>query len=90
METVSDILRFRRFNRHIGWVHSHLSNYGIDDGCPVSIEAGKSHQIFVPQDILEELLEGAVCRKIKAVVQDPLWRNKYSHKFEVSKIKKSG
>lgn len=79
------MIRFKRVPFCIGWCHSSLSFHGIEDGCPVSIEPGKSHRIFVRDDVLESLLKDATSRHLKAVVQDALWRNKYSKTFEYPK-----
>lgn len=76
------VVKFKRSPRKLSWCHSGLSNFGLDSGCPISIEPGKSHKIIVPEEVLEELLSGAVSRHIKVQVQDALWRNKYSKKFE--------
>lgn len=76
------IFRFRRWPSRIGWVHTSLSNYDIEDGCPVTLEPGTSHSVLVPEDKLEKLLEDATKRRFMAVVQDALWRNKYSPTFE--------
>jgi hypothetical protein len=83
-ERIGHLLRFKRLPWHVDWVHSSLSNYGLVDGCPLSLEAGKSHNVFVPQQILDKILADSERREIKAVVQDQLWRNKYSRKFKVS------
>lgn len=86
--TVSDkinhLIHFRRIPRNDGWCHSNLSLNGITDGCPTSIEPGKSHWIFVRHEVLDRLLEDAESRRLKAVVQDALWRNRYSKAFEYS------
>lgn len=76
------ILEFRRLPFRIGWCHTSLSNYGVEDGCPVSIEPGKSHQIFVKAETVERVLQDAQSRHLKAVSQDALWRDKYSKAFE--------
>lgn len=84
--TVSDffehIFRFRRFPRRIGWCYTSLSNYDIDDKCPVKLEPGMSHQVLVPHEVIEEVLSNAQTRRFVAVAQDALWRNKYSSVFE--------
>jgi len=84
IDLISHILKYRRFSWNVGWVQSNLSNYELKDKCPLSLEAGKSHNVFVPQRVLEKILEDSERREIKAVVQDELWRNKYSRKFMVS------
>jgi len=76
------LIRFKQISRSHGWCYCALSNFGVEDGCPASIESGKSHWIFVGHDVIDGLLERAQSRRIKAVVQDPLWRNTYSKAFE--------
>lgn len=81
-DRIKHFVRFKRLPHNLGWCHSALSNFGINDNCPISIEARRSHSIFVSDDMLEKLLSDAVSRNIKVVVQDELWRNKYSKRFE--------
>jgi len=57
----------------------------VDDRCPLALESGKSHGILVPESTLEKIFEDSERREIKAVVQDQLWRNKYSRKFKYPK-----
>jgi hypothetical protein len=83
---VKNVVRFRRILRNDGWCHSALSLHGVEDQCPVSIEPGKSHYIFVRHETLEKVLADAQPRRLKAVVQDALWRNKYSKAFDYPKI----
>jgi hypothetical protein len=85
IENVKHLLKYRRWPRTVGWVHTSLYNYGLQDGYPLALEAGKSHDVFVPNKILEEILSDSVDRDIKAGVQDQLWRKKYSKKFEYPK-----
>jgi hypothetical protein len=82
-EGLSHLIRFGRLPRTIGWVHSGLSNSNIQDGCPRSLEARQSHRIFISEAVLETLLEDAVRREIRAVVQDQLWRDTYSNKLKI-------
>jgi hypothetical protein len=88
-ELVKDTLKYRRLPLSVGWGHSSLSNYGIDDKCPLALESGKSIGILVPESVLEKLFEDSERREIKSAVQDQLWRNKYSRKFEYPKTGKS-
>ncbi len=76
------LISFKRIPYSDGWCHSSLSLHGINDGCPTSIEPGKSHWVFVRYEVLDRLLEDAESRRLKAVVQDALWRNRYSKAFE--------
>jgi hypothetical protein len=85
-ENISHIIRFRRIPRTVGWVYTSLSNYGIEDGCPISLEARNSHEVFVPFKVLNKILEDALRRDIRAVVQDQLWQNTYSRRFNVKRI----
>jgi len=79
---IKNMVRFKRILRTDGWCHSALSLYGVEDRCPASIEPGKSHWIFVRHETLEKVLARAQSRRLKAVVQDALWRNKYSKAFD--------
>ena len=81
-DKVKHLIRFRQIPRNDGWCRSNLAFHGIEDGCPTSIEPGKSHWIFVRHEVLEGLLEHAESRRLKAVAQDALWRNTYSKVFE--------
>lgn len=80
------IIKFRQSPLTHGWCHTDLSRYEVKSGCPITIEPGQSHNIFVPDSALEQLLEDAISRNIRVVVQDALWRNKYSNLFEYPKI----
>ena len=81
-ERFAHVWRFRRLPRRLGWVHSSLSNYSVESGCPVCLEARKSHQVFIPQAVLDAMLAEANDRAIMACVQDQLWNNIYSGKFK--------
>jgi hypothetical protein len=81
-DKLKHLIRFKRIPRNDGWCLSSLSLHGIEDGCPVSIEPSKSHWIFVRHEVLDGLFEGAQSRRVKAVVQDALWRNTYSKASE--------
>lgn len=73
------IIKYNRFSRAAGWVHSSFNHYDFDDGCPRVLESGQSHDIFVPEEIIEEILKDSPKRNIKVVVVDQLWRRKYSN-----------
>ena len=77
------IVRFRRFSRTIGWVHSSLSNYGLDDGCPLELGARKSHKVFIPEAVLSNVLSEGVRKELRAVVQGELWNSTHSSIFKV-------
>ncbi|MGI8740604.1 MAG: hypothetical protein ACR2KU_13645 [Gammaproteobacteria bacterium] len=80
-ERIAHAWRFRSLPRRMGWVHSSLSNYSIASSCLVRLEARKSHQVFIPQPVLETMLAGAIDRSLMACAQDQLWNNVYSGKF---------
>ena len=79
-------IKYRRWFSTYGWVHSSLSLYKLDDGCPVSIEPGHAHKVLIPYEILDELLKDAVTRKFMASVQDQLGNETCSKKFEVQEV----
>lgn len=81
-DRIKHLVKFKRVSRTHGWCHTALSNFGLSDGCPVSIEPGKAHWIFVPDSVIQEILSDAISPHLKVVVQDALWRNKYSRKFD--------
>ncbi len=86
VEKIKHVFKYRRLPLTVGWCSSSLSNYEIDDKCPISLEPGKSIGILVPGEILEKIFEDCEVREIRASVQDELWRNKYSRKFEYPKV----
>jgi hypothetical protein len=81
-----DLIKFFFTYRHLlwhdGWVYSNLSNFKLEHGFPLSLDAGKSHNVFISEKVLETIFEDSERREIMAVVQDQLWRNKYSRKFK--------
>lgn len=81
VQRISHMWRFKTWPRRLGWVHSSLSNFAIESGCPVTLEANKSHKVFIPDPIVEEMLEKGIYRSLMAGVQDELWRNVYSKEF---------
>jgi len=78
-EKLAFIIKYRRFPKTLGWVHTSFKYFGISDACPVAIEAGNAHQIFVPEAQVEEILRGAEAPDLMAHAQDMLWRNSYSN-----------
>jgi hypothetical protein len=86
IDLIRHILKYRQMPGTVGWVNSSLSKYGLEDKCPLALESGKSHGVFIPHEILEEILKDNEQRQIRACVQDQLWRNKYSKKFEYPKV----
>ncbi|WP_143559609.1 hypothetical protein [Sphingomonas dokdonensis] len=80
-DRISHLVRFKSLPVRIGWCHSSLSNFDLEDGCPVTIEPAQSHWIFVPSETVEKLFSDALKRKVVVQVQDALWRNKYSKAY---------
>ncbi len=56
-EKLKHALKYRRLPSFVGWCHSSLSNYDIDDKCPIALEPGTSIGVFVPEDVLEKIFE---------------------------------
>lgn len=83
-DRLSHLIRYRRFSTNIGWVHTSLSNYDTEDCFPVSIEARKSIDVFIPDETLQDMMADAVRREIRAKVQDALWRDTYSAKMKIN------
>lgn len=81
-DRITNIIRYKRHSK-IGWVTFFLSRYGISDGCPMSLEGRKSHDIFIPMYVIDEILNESPHRKIRAVVQDELWNDTYSRQFKL-------
>ncbi|RUO71654.1 hypothetical protein [Idiomarina ramblicola] len=72
------IYRYKNWPSSIGWIHCSLSLYDIDDKCPLSLNAGQSHMVFVPENVIENMLAKGIGSKLRAKAQDQLWRSKYS------------
>ena len=83
IDLIRHAIKYRRLPLIEGWVHCKLSLYDFEDNFPISLEPGKSHSFLIPQEIVEKILQDSVRRELRAVVQDQLWRNKYSRKFKV-------
>lgn len=77
-EQLMHAVKYRRVPRRSGWVHASLDNYSVESGCPVRLESRKSHQVLIPDAVVEEMLETASQRRLIACVQDQLWNEVYS------------
>ncbi|KZN30042.1 hypothetical protein N480_03600 [Pseudoalteromonas luteoviolacea S2607] len=75
-------IKYRNWSNSLGWVHCYPSSYGVEHNFPVELEAFQSHELFIPNSVVDEVLEKGINRKIKAKAQDQLWRNKYSKALE--------
>lgn len=81
LEKLKHIAKYRRLPSSLGWVHTSFSYFEVDDGCPVSLDPGRAHNIFVPEEKVKEILKESERKELRAVVQDELWRDKYSKTF---------
>jgi hypothetical protein len=81
--------RYKRWPKRVGWCHASLSNYDVEDGCPMSLEARKLHHILIPKEVIEKILSNATQSDLIANVQDQLWNNVYSKPFRWPQIKKT-
>lgn len=88
-EKLLHLWRYKRWPRRVGWCHTGLSNYSIKDGCPMCLEARKSHHVLVPKEVVERVLSEATGDKLIATVQDQLWQNVDSRPFTWSRPKKA-
>lgn len=84
LDKLKFMCRFKRSPNGLGWVHSSLSYYDVEDRCPTSIESRKSHEVFVPQTALEEILSKSPRRELRVEVQDPLWNSTYSQSLDIN------
>jgi hypothetical protein len=89
IEKLTHLWRYRRLPRRSGWCQTNLSNYSINDGCPMCLEARKSHHVLVPKEVIEKILKGAIQDRLIATVQDQLWNNVYSWPFQWSRSNKA-
>lgn len=80
-EWLTHAWRFRQIPRRLGWVHFPLEMHGIRDGCPVDVASHTSHQIFISDQELEQILQRSTSRKLIAYAQDQLWRSAHSKVF---------
>lgn len=87
-ERLLHLWRYKQWPRRVGWCHTSLSNYSIKDGCPMCLEARKSHHVLVPKAVVEKILSEATRDNLIAAVQDQLWNNVYSRPFKWSLPKK--
>lgn len=76
-----DIATYRRFDRHPGWVHTHLSLYKFDAQLPDSIGPHDSCDVLIPERVLQLILKDASEDMIVVKVQDAVWRDHYSNRF---------
>lgn len=85
-EWILHLWRYRRWPGRLGWCHTALSNFSIKDGCPLCLEARKSHHVFVPKEVVEEVLAAAKQNNLIATVQDQLWKCYYSRPFQMDTV----
>ncbi len=82
---LSHFFKYRNSPKTVGWVHCSPSLYGVDENFPVELEGFKSHDIFISDDALKEILSESINQKVRAKAQDQLWNNRFSKeiKYEV-------
>jgi len=88
-ERLMHLWRYKRWPRRVGWCHTSLSNYSIKDGCPMCLEARKSHHVLIPKEVIERILSEATRDNLIASVQDQLWNNVYSRPLKWALSKKA-
>jgi len=59
-----------------------LDHYQVDHGCPMSIEPGQSHTVYISESVLLKIREDTGTSRIMACVQNQLTRNKFSDPFD--------
>lgn len=74
------VCRFKRF-RYVDWAHGRFDDE-IVTGLPTSIAPQNAHSIFIPDKKIRGMLRRNRATRFAAVVQDALWRNKYSAPFQ--------
>lgn len=77
-------LKYKQFSRHANWCMASASTLNVVDGSPITLEPGKSHDIFVSDQKLRNFFEGKFSQKLKVAVQDALWRDTHSNEFDYS------
>lgn len=80
-ERFAHLWKYKRFPSRLGWVSTSLSNYSIEDGCPICLGPRKSNSVLISDAKLKEILEDAKTKSLIGCVQDQLWNNTYSSVF---------
>lgn len=78
---IKHLWRFRNSPAQVGWCYVSFDLYELEDLCPVTIAAQKSHGVYVPERVLLELEKASIKPELKVMAQDALWRNEYSSAF---------
>lgn len=81
------LFKYRNSPKTVGWVHCSPSLLGVEENFPIEIEAFKSHDVFIPEKAIEELLAKSISRNVKVKVHDQLWNNKISKCLHVEVLK---
>ncbi|CAJ1811565.1 hypothetical protein PEKONANI_01563 [Aeromonas jandaei] len=82
-DRLSYLLKNKRYPSRVGWVSSSLTNYEIEHGCPMCLGARQSHQVLVPYNMVDVILENVERRILIGCVQDQLWQNTYSSSLNI-------
>lgn len=75
-------VKYRRLNRWIRWNGTSLRTLGVEDGCPVTIPPHDEYHVIVPLDVVDTICSRSACKSTVAIVQDVLWNNAYSNRYE--------
>jgi len=81
-EKLAFIWRYRRWPSRSGWCHHDLQLFGFSAGCPTTIEPRSSHDVFIPDEKVREILKRAITNNIGACSQDKLAQNSYATPIE--------
>ena len=88
-EKIHYIWRFHRWPSRPGWCNYDLQLFGFSAGCPTTIEPRSSHDVFIPDEKVREILKDAISTKIGACSQDKLAQNSYATPIEYDLPKKN-
>jgi hypothetical protein len=78
------LLKYRRWSRSAGWVHTSPSYEEIMTDLPKTIQPGDSCGFIMDKQKLLRLVEGRKQGILRVSVQDALWRTTYSNIMEYS------
>lgn len=81
---ISHMWRRKRISLRVGWINSRLSDHGISNYCPVTVEAGKSYSVFLPESAIRSMLAKAIKPYLIVCARDELWSTAYSRPLDCS------
>ncbi|WP_072055736.1 hypothetical protein [Aliivibrio fischeri] len=71
-------IKHKQYFKSFGWCSVNLNQIQVNDECPLVLESGQSHRIFIPRKIVNNLIEEGSEKKLMASAQDQLFNNRYS------------